>query len=258
VASSLLAFEGADLLRRGRRAQRVGVRLADDLIQLGQLLRNAIDQGGDLLSRIPGMSLSSGRWLGSGRSRTGRPAGARARPAHRRDGSVGSTPGGRADVGARAEAVLAREPLQAAIDGAAHARRQARLARARKGATDAIGRVGAVAEATRAAGIDARDAWLAGKHVGDDADFIASLRRDGPVQTLQLSFVVQANNWREMPEFVDPAARFGADRVLFSGLRDWSTFSGDEHAAGRCASPLTPSTPPSALRWTTNGCAGRT
>jgi MoaA/NifB/PqqE/SkfB family radical SAM enzyme len=55
-------------------------------------------------------------------------------------------------------------------------------------------------------------------------DFIATLRRDGPIENLQLSFVVQANNWREMPAFVELGGQFGADRIFFSALRNWNTF----------------------------------
>jgi radical SAM protein with 4Fe4S-binding SPASM domain len=60
--------------------------------------------------------------------------------------------------------------------------------------------------------------------------FIASLRRRGPIRRLHLSFVVQANNWREMTAFVDLADRYGADRILFSPLRDWNTFAPKEFA----------------------------
>jgi hypothetical protein len=55
-------------------------------------------------------------------------------------------------------------------------------------------------------------------------DFIATLRRDGPIANLQLSFVVQANNWREMPAFVELGEQFSADRIFFSALRNWNTF----------------------------------
>jgi len=61
-------------------------------------------------------------------------------------------------------------------------------------------------------------------------DFIASLRRDGPVGALQFSFVVQANNWREMPAFVEMAMQYRVDRVFFSALRNWNTFGPQEYA----------------------------
>lgn len=52
-------------------------------------------------------------------------------------------------------------------------------------------------------------------------DFVARLRARGPVERLQLSFVVQANNWREMEAFVALGADVGADTVFFSALREW-------------------------------------
>jgi MoaA/NifB/PqqE/SkfB family radical SAM enzyme len=61
-------------------------------------------------------------------------------------------------------------------------------------------------------------------------DFIASLRRDGPVGALQFSFVVQANNWREMPAFVEMAMQYRVDRIFFSALRNWNTFGPQEYA----------------------------
>jgi MoaA/NifB/PqqE/SkfB family radical SAM enzyme len=60
--------------------------------------------------------------------------------------------------------------------------------------------------------------------------FVSELRRSGPVRRLQLSFVVQANNWREMPAFVDLAEAHGADLVLFTPLQSWNTFSREELA----------------------------
>lgn len=48
------------------------------------------------------------------------------------------------------------------------------------------------------------------------------------MRLLQLSFVVQANNWREMPAFVEFAEAHGADRVLFTPLQSWNTFSTEE------------------------------
>ncbi len=59
-------------------------------------------------------------------------------------------------------------------------------------------------------------------------DFIASLRREGPLGYLKISMVVQANNFREMPAFVDLGRRAAADVVYFSRLVDWGTFSDRE------------------------------
>jgi molybdenum cofactor biosynthesis enzyme MoaA len=47
---------------------------------------------------------------------------------------------------------------------------------------------------------------------------------------LRLNFVVQANNFEEMPRFVELADRFGASYVRFDALTDWGAFHPDEHA----------------------------
>jgi MoaA/NifB/PqqE/SkfB family radical SAM enzyme len=60
--------------------------------------------------------------------------------------------------------------------------------------------------------------------------FVAELRRRGPVRRLEFFFVVQANNFREMPAFAELAREFGADAVLFTPLRNWGTFDDREYA----------------------------
>jgi len=56
-------------------------------------------------------------------------------------------------------------------------------------------------------------------------DFLATL----PI-ALKLSFVVQANNYREMPAFVDLGRRYGSS-LYFSQLVNWGTFSREEFRA---------------------------
>jgi hypothetical protein len=62
----------------------------------------------------------------------------------------------------------------------------------------------------------------------DNLEFIAGLRADGPLTFLQLSMVVQENNFAEIPAFVDLGKRFGVDRVFFTHLTSWDTFSPEE------------------------------
>lgn len=57
---------------------------------------------------------------------------------------------------------------------------------------------------------------------------IRDLRRNGPLEFVKISMVVQANNFLEMPEFVRLGQRFGVDAVYFSQLVNWGTFSADE------------------------------
>ncbi len=49
-------------------------------------------------------------------------------------------------------------------------------------------------------------------------------------RTLRLCFVVQANNWREMPAFVTMARGYGAV-VQFQKLRSWITYSPEEYTS---------------------------
>jgi MoaA/NifB/PqqE/SkfB family radical SAM enzyme len=77
-------------------------------------------------------------------------------------------------------------------------------------------------------------------HLLQRLGFISSLRQIGAIRTLQLSFVVQANNWREMPAFVDMAEAFGADKIFFSALQDWKTFSFEELARRAVHAPVHP------------------
>jgi MoaA/NifB/PqqE/SkfB family radical SAM enzyme len=63
----------------------------------------------------------------------------------------------------------------------------------------------------------------------ENMEFIASLRRAGPVTWLGVGFVVQMNNFREMPAFVNLVRGFGVDTVHFSQLVNWGTFSDAEY-----------------------------
>lgn len=54
--------------------------------------------------------------------------------------------------------------------------------------------------------------------------FIAKLRGENSIQRLHLSFVVQANNFREMPAFVELGRSLKADTIIFARLTDWGSF----------------------------------
>jgi MoaA/NifB/PqqE/SkfB family radical SAM enzyme len=61
--------------------------------------------------------------------------------------------------------------------------------------------------------------------------FIAGLRRDGPLDFLEIHMTVQANNFGEMPAFVELGRQHHCDRVTFHKLLDWETFAPAEYAA---------------------------
>jgi MoaA/NifB/PqqE/SkfB family radical SAM enzyme len=71
--------------------------------------------------------------------------------------------------------------------------------------------------------------------------FLSRLRRTGEVERLNLLFVVQAINFREMPDFVGLGHRFGADTVQFTLIDHWARgMSRDEYAAKKIWSPEHP------------------
>lgn len=59
-------------------------------------------------------------------------------------------------------------------------------------------------------------------------EFISTLRKEGPLESLKISMVVQANNFKEMPDFVELGYRYGVDMIYFSQLVNWGTFSDAE------------------------------
>jgi hypothetical protein len=59
-------------------------------------------------------------------------------------------------------------------------------------------------------------------------EFISELRKNGPLNKVTISMVVQRNNFKEMPDFVNLGKRFDFDLVSFSRLMNWGTFSEEE------------------------------
>jgi pyruvate-formate lyase-activating enzyme len=66
----------------------------------------------------------------------------------------------------------------------------------------------------------------------ENLGFLARLRAAREIDMLQLSFVVQLTNVRELGEFVALGRRFGADRVAFSLIEHWGR-AGDAAAYRR-------------------------
>ena len=84
--------------------------------------------------------------------------------------------------------------------------------------------IDAAAEATYL--LNRKSNW---KRLKKNLEFISRLRRTGPVETFEISMVVQQNNWREMTAFIDLGREFKVDRVLFTNLLNWGTFSKKEY-----------------------------
>jgi wyosine [tRNA(Phe)-imidazoG37] synthetase (radical SAM superfamily) len=71
-------------------------------------------------------------------------------------------------------------------------------------------------------------------------EFISQLRRSGQLRYMTLSFVVQQNNFKEMPAFVKLAERFGFDMVYFQKLQDWGSYNDWGYDQRTIQSPLHP------------------
>ena len=71
----------------------------------------------------------------------------------------------------------------------------------------------------------------------ENLHFLGKLRGEERFDLLRLDFVVQALNFREMPEFVDFARSMGADGVHFLMLRNWGTYTPEEYRRRNIGSP---------------------
>lgn len=67
--------------------------------------------------------------------------------------------------------------------------------------------------------------------LSDRLNFIAKLRAENVVRRLLVSFVVQANNFHEMPAFIELARSVKADTTIFSRLNDWGSLPAANFAA---------------------------
>lgn len=58
--------------------------------------------------------------------------------------------------------------------------------------------------------------------------FAGNLRASGKISYFRLNFVVQRENYKEIPQFIELAKSFNADRVLFTRILNWGTYSDEE------------------------------
>ena len=58
---------------------------------------------------------------------------------------------------------------------------------------------------------------------------ISELRQRGIIRELTLNFVVQEDNYLQMPAFVELAGKWGADAVNFQYMTNWGTLSQEEY-----------------------------
>ena len=59
-------------------------------------------------------------------------------------------------------------------------------------------------------------------------EFVGGLRRNGRIRKLKLMFVIQDDNFAEMPAFVNMAKWLGADEVVFAEMQKFGRYFGDD------------------------------
>lgn len=67
------------------------------------------------------------------------------------------------------------------------------------------------------------------KRLMNNLAFIQKLRSSGKLQFVCINFVVQANNFHEIPLFIELRKKFGFDVAYFSQLINWGTFTPEEY-----------------------------
>lgn len=61
-----------------------------------------------------------------------------------------------------------------------------------------------------------------------NVEFISSLLQDGKIKELHISMVVQADNWREMKDFIRLGNKWKATCIIFTGIIDWHSLRKEE------------------------------
>ena len=60
-------------------------------------------------------------------------------------------------------------------------------------------------------------------------EMLGNLRKEEKIQNLQFNFVVQKDNYKEMIKFIEMGKSFNADKILFTKLNNWGTYSKKEY-----------------------------
>jgi MoaA/NifB/PqqE/SkfB family radical SAM enzyme len=71
-------------------------------------------------------------------------------------------------------------------------------------------------------------------------DLMAEMRRAGSIRRFQINFVVQEENYREIPEFVELGTRIGVDSIWFQRLTNYGAYTEGAFARADVTSPEHP------------------
>jgi wyosine [tRNA(Phe)-imidazoG37] synthetase (radical SAM superfamily) len=71
-------------------------------------------------------------------------------------------------------------------------------------------------------------------------ELIAEMRRSGSLRRFEINFVVQEENYREIPEFVELGTRLGVDSIWFQQVTNYGAYAEGAFAQADVASPAHP------------------
>lgn len=71
----------------------------------------------------------------------------------------------------------------------------------------------------------------------NNLEVMAEMRRSGSIRRLQINFVVQHENYREIPEFIELGSRLGVDSIWLQRLTSYGTYAEDAFAKADVSSP---------------------
>ena len=71
-------------------------------------------------------------------------------------------------------------------------------------------------------------------------ELIAEMRRSGSIRRFQINFVVQEENYREIPEFIELGTRLGVDNIWFQRLTNYGAYAEGAFAKADVTSPSHP------------------
>jgi wyosine [tRNA(Phe)-imidazoG37] synthetase (radical SAM superfamily) len=71
-------------------------------------------------------------------------------------------------------------------------------------------------------------------------ELMAEMRRSGSIRRLQVNFVVQEANYRQIPEFVELGARMSADSIWFQRVTNYGAYGESAFATADVTSPTHP------------------
>ena len=71
-------------------------------------------------------------------------------------------------------------------------------------------------------------------------ELMAEMRRSGSIRRLEINFVVQEENYREIPEFIALGTHLGVDGIWFQRLTNYGTYGQAAFAKADVTSPAHP------------------